>query len=73
MAEANRLSGFDDLSLIGKYAERFKLDPNYVLHNTSFDTVMNFLVMWKEADEYQERYMELWGALNGTETEQPKQ
>lgn len=70
MAGVERLNGFDHLSLIGKYAERFGLDPNWVYHNASFNTVMNFLIMWKESDEYQERYMSIWSALNNVETTQ---
>jgi hypothetical protein len=69
MAEVERLSGYDELSLIGKYAERFGLDPNYVYHNTSFNTVMNFLTMWKETEEYHERFMNFWTELNNVGNE----
>lgn len=64
MAQAYKLSGFDDLAMIGKYAERFGLDPDEVYHKTSFDTLINFLWMWKENDEYSERYFTIWQTLN---------
>lgn len=67
MAEVARLRTFDDLSLIGKYAERFSLDPDEVFWKTSFDTLMGFLVMWKEGEEYQERYQHLYTELTKTE------
>jgi hypothetical protein len=53
-----RLSPFADLSLINKFAERFGLDPDEV-YNKSFDTVMNLHWLWKEQEEYQERYNEI--------------
>lgn len=69
MAQVHKLSPYDDLSLIGRYAERFGLDPDHVYHNTSFDTIMAFTVMWKEVDEYHERYTEYWKLLNGNKNE----
>lgn len=63
MAEAWRLKKFDDLSLIGKYAERFAMNPDDVFVNTSFDTVMNFLWKWKEGEEFQERYQFIYMEL----------
>jgi hypothetical protein len=69
MAEVEKLRKFDDLSLIGNYAERFGLDPDYVAENTSFDTVTKFTWMWKDNAEYQERYQYIYGELtkdNGT-------
>jgi len=73
MAKVHRLAAYDDLSLIGRYAERFGLDPDHVYHNTSFDTLIEFTVMWKESDEFQERYTEYWSLLNKTETEGKKE
>lgn len=64
MAEVRRLHPFDDLSLIGNYAERFGLDPDYVFANTRFDTLIAFTVMWKEEDEYRERYEYLYTEVN---------
>lgn len=63
MAEVWRLKKFDELSLIGTYAEKFSLDPDHVFCNTSFNTVMNFLWKWKESDEYQERYQFIYSEL----------
>lgn len=50
-----KLSPFADLSLISRFAERFSMDPDKV-YLKSFDTVMNMHWLWKEQDEYQERY-----------------
>lgn len=63
MAQVGKLRKFDDLSLIGQYAQKFGMDPDEVFEKTSFDTLMNFHWMWKESDEYQERYQYLYGEL----------
>lgn len=63
MAQSRRLIPYDDLSLIGGYAERFGLDPDMVFSKKSFHTVVNFHAMWKETDEYQERYNYIWKEL----------
>ena len=55
MAKAGRLRGFNDLAYIDKYAARFGIDPDEVIKK-SFLTVMNFLWMWKEQEEFQKRY-----------------
>lgn len=68
MAKVGRLKKFDDLSIIGKYAEHFGLDPDYVFNNTSFDTVMYFMEMWKESDEYNERFNYIWSELTTRES-----
>lgn len=60
MAEVRRLRPYDDLSMIGKYAERFGLDPDHVFAHTRFDTLMAFMAMWKEEEEYKERYEHLY-------------
>lgn len=66
MAQAHRLRRFDDLSIIGEYAERFGLDPDKVFTHTSFDTIINFLEMWKESSEYQERFQFFWHELQSS-------
>lgn len=56
-AGVDRLLKFSDLSIIGTFAEKFSQDPDWVYENTSFDTIMNFIYMWKEQADYQERYL----------------
>lgn len=58
LANVAKLSPFADLSLINKFAKEFGLDPDAV-YNKSFDTVMNIHWLWKEQDEFQERYQEI--------------
>lgn len=60
MARVNLLNGFDDLAMIDAFARKFSQHPDHVYDNTSFGTVVNFLVMWKEQDEYQERFHYFW-------------
>ena len=60
LAKVNLLHGFEDLHLIGRFAENFGLHPDDVYYNTSFGTIANFFIMWKEQDEYQERYSYIW-------------
>lgn len=60
MARVNLLNGFDDLSMIDTFARRFSQHPDEVCDNTPFGTVVNFLEMWKEQDEYQERFNFFW-------------
>lgn len=64
MAKAHRLDPFDDLNIIGSYAQRFGLDPDVVFIKTSFGTIMNFLTMWKEMDEFNERFAFIWQEIN---------
>ena len=64
MARVNRLNLFDDLHLIGKFAERFGKHPDDVYDNTSFGTITNFMVMWKEQSEYDERFQYFWEDAN---------
>jgi hypothetical protein len=66
LAKVNRLQGYDDLSLIDRYAQRFGLDPDWVYDNTSFGTIINFAVLWKESDEYQERFSYIWSEIHTT-------
>mgnify|MGYP003575125324 CR=1 FL=1 len=60
MARVNLLNGFDDLHLIGRFAEKFSRHPDDVYDNTSLGTLFNFMVMWKEQDEYHERFQFFW-------------
>lgn len=64
MAEVQRLYTFDDLSLIDKYAQKFGLDPDWVYDHTSFGTIINFAVMWKEQAEFDDRFQFLWHEIN---------
>jgi hypothetical protein len=68
LAKVNRLYPFDDLSLIDKYARRFGLDPDWVYHNTAFGTITGFHVMWKEQEEYQERFEHIYREVNTAPT-----
>lgn len=62
-AKVGRLSGFNDLAYIDKYAQNFSLDPDAVIKK-SFNTVMNFLWMWKEQEEFEKRYMKIYKMVN---------
>lgn len=64
LAKVNRIARFDDLHLIERYATKFGLDPDWVYDNTSFGTIWNFLIMWHEFEEYQERFQEIWQGIN---------
>lgn len=66
LAKVNRLNGFDDLSLIDRYAQKFGLNPDWVYENTSFGTIINFAIMWKEQDEYHERFTYIWHEIHNT-------
>lgn len=68
MAKVGRLNPFDDLSIIGRYAQRFGLDPDWVYNNTSFGTITNFMIMWKEEDEYSERFNFIWHEIHSAPT-----
>jgi hypothetical protein len=47
--------------MIGKYAEKFPYaDPDTIAVKASFATVSAFAVMWKEQQEYQERFQYFW-------------
>ena len=58
MAEVKRLEPFQYLNMVGDFAERFGLDPDFVYTHTSFDTIVNFAIAQKEKSEYDDRYME---------------
>lgn len=64
LAKINLLAPFDDLSLIDSYAKEFGQDPDKVYYDTSFGTIMNFHIMWKEQREYNERYQYIWDEVN---------
>lgn len=68
MAKVQKLYPFDDLSLIEKYASKFSMDPDYVYDNTSFGTLMNFHILWKESEEYAERFNSIWQEINTVPT-----
>lgn len=44
--------------MVGDFAERFGLDPDFVYTHTSFDTIANFAIAQKEKSEYDDRYTE---------------
>ena len=58
MAEVQRLEPFQYLNMVGDFAERFGLDPDFVYTHTSFDTIANFAIAQKEKSEYDDRYTE---------------
>lgn len=64
MAKVQRLNPFDDLSLIDRYSHRFGRDPDWVYDNTSFGTIINFAIMWKEQDEFNDRFQNIWTEIN---------
>lgn len=66
LAKVERLEPFRYLDMIGDYAERFGLDPDFVYKNSKFDTVTAFLVSWKEKREFEDRYLEWDKMLNQT-------
>lgn len=66
LAKVQRLIPFNDLSLIGKYAEKFGKDPDLeVFPIVSFATLMAFSTMWKEVDEYHERFNYIYSETKG--------
>lgn len=69
LAKVGRLSAFSDLFLIGDYAARFSIDPDDVFWKTSFRTLVNFTLAYKERDEFNERFYDIWQTLNDTSTE----
>jgi len=64
LAKVNKLSPFNDLSLIEKYATKFGQDPDWVYNNTSFGTIVNFAIMWKETQEFDERFQYIWHEIH---------
>lgn len=64
LAKVDRLERFGMLDLIEAYAAKFGLDPDFVYKSSSFGTVTNFLIKWKEEGEYQDRYFEYDRLMN---------
>lgn len=64
MAKWQRLTPHADVALIGDFAERFGLDPDWVFENKSFATVIAFAVESKERGEYRERFNWIYNELN---------
>ena len=64
MAKVHKLRPFADLALIGNFAAKFGLDPDWVYYNTSFGTIINFAEMWKEESEFEERYQFIWSEIH---------
>ena len=62
LARVERLEPFKYLDMVGDYAERFGLDPDFVYKSCKFDTVTAFLISWKEKNEFADRYNE-WDKL----------
>jgi len=50
--------------MVGDFAERFGLDPDFVYMHTSFDTITNFAIAQKEKGEFEERYFEAEKLMN---------
>jgi len=51
--------------MVGDFAEKFGLDPDFVYKKSKFDTVTAFLINWKEKREFEDRYTE-WDKLLNT-------
>lgn len=64
LAKVHLLNGYDDLELIDQYATRFGQDADWVYNNTSFGTVINFCIKWKEQAEYNERFQFIWQEIH---------
>lgn len=64
MAKVGRLNAFSNIYLIGDYAEQFGMDPDEVFARTAFRTVINFSVAYKERDEYEERFTDIYRQIN---------
>jgi hypothetical protein len=68
LAQVRKLRPFEDLDYIDQYASRYGLDPDWVYDHTSFGTIMNFAVKWKEEAEYRDRFDEIWREIHATHT-----
>lgn len=64
MAMVERLEPFKYLNLIGSFAERFSQHPDQIFKNTSFNTICNFAIYWKEVREFDDRYFEADRLMN---------
>lgn len=63
MADVSRLEPLKYLNMIGTFAKTFGLDPD-IVYQKSFNTVANFLVTWKEDNEFGERYAQADKLMN---------
>lgn len=66
LAKVTRLIPFEDLTLVGNFAERFAMNPDKVFWKVSFETVIAFAVENKERQEFRERFNEIWHGINST-------
>jgi hypothetical protein len=66
MAKVSRLEPLFDLAIIDKYGERFGKLPREILQERT-DDVLPFLFLWKEQDEYRQRYQRAEKDLKPTE------
>lgn len=63
LADVQRLKKFNDLSIIGRYAERFGKDPDQVFNESITSTVLAFTEMWKESEEFHDRFKPAFNKL----------
>lgn len=55
--------------MIDRYSQRFKLNPDFVFGNTTFDTVTLFLLKWRDEDEYMDTYQQIEKDMNAIPTQ----
>ncbi len=63
MAKVGRLTRFVYHSLLTQYAVKFGCDPDDVFL-MDMDKVINFLEYFKETDEYNERFQDIWDKMS---------
>ena len=68
MAKGQKLVRWEKLKLIEKFSSRFGQHPDTVYKNTSFDTIIAFAEMWKDEEEFNERFQYIWREINTTPT-----
>lgn len=66
MAKVSRLDPLFDLAIVDKYAERFGKLPREILQERT-DDILPFLFLWKEQEEYRQRYAQAEKDLKPTE------
>ena len=54
MAGVHKLTPFHDVALLDQYAKAYGLEPDEV-EQRRFDTVMTFIWLWKEQEEFAAR------------------
>jgi hypothetical protein len=64
VALVDRLKPFGNLSWIDQYASRYGILPQEA-EKVRFDNFMPFIYLWKEQQEYQERYQIAAKSLKG--------